>query len=104
MNVLIADLDEHAPRVCQESACHYESITEVCQERVNAQFPGVPKCPHLFRLSSRIFRLAIPHVPIPRTHLPVRPKLDPIGWVEVDALDLSLQPFLLRQARHDQQG
>ena len=70
---------------------------------MNAELPCVAERADLFGLARRVLHLSIFHVALPRRHLPVRSELDAVRRIEIDRLDLALQPFLLREARHHQQ-
>jgi hypothetical protein len=58
----------------------------------------------LLRLPRDIRVLAIPHITPTRGDLPVGAKLDAVGRVHVDRLDLAAEVLLLGEAVHDEQG
>src|SRR5438067_548484 len=70
---------------------------------MDPELPRVAERADLFGLARRVLHLSIFHVALPRRHLPVRSELDAVRRIEIDRLDLALQPFLLREARHHQQ-
>src|SRR4051812_32116914 len=70
---------------------------------MNAKLPRVAEGADLFGLARGVLRLAVLDVALARRDLPVRSELDAVRRVEVDRLDLPLQPLLLGEARHYQQ-
>ena len=100
MHVLVANLHEHAARLRQQFSRHGQPVAQVGEVRVDAQLPRITKRPHLLRLACGILRLAVLHIALARADLPVGAEFDAVGRVDVDALHLALQPFLLGQAGH----
>ncbi len=91
------------PRLGQQLAGDDEPVAQVGEVGVDAELPGVAEGADLLGLAGRVLRLAVLHVALARAHLPVGAELDAVGRVDVDRLDLALQPFLLGEARHHQQ-
>ena len=100
MDVLIPDLHEDAPALCQQIPRHRQPIPQIRQIRMNPITPRVPECLHLLRLAADVLRLAVLHVAAGRGPLEVGVELDTVGRVEVDALHLAAQPLALGQRRH----
>src|SRR6266699_5223776 len=71
---------------------------------MNPQLPCVSKRLHLFWLSRSVLDFAVLDVTLLCRHLPVRSELDAIGGVHVDHLNLALQPLLLRERGHHEEG
>lgn len=66
--------------------------------------PGIPKGFHLFRFPGDVIRLPILHIPAGGGPLEIGIELDAVGRVDVDALNLSTEPFPFRQGGHDLQA
>src|SRR6201988_1107510 len=71
---------------------------------MDTELPCITERSELLWLPRCVFNLAVCNVTFPCAHLPVRPKLYPVWRIEVDALHLPLQPLLLGQTRHHQEG
>ena len=97
MHVLVADLDEYAAGLGEQVAGDGQPVTQVGEVGVVAELSGIAEGTHLFRLAGGVFGLAILHVALAGAHLLVGAELDAIGRVDVDRLDLPLEPFLLGQ-------
>ena len=104
MHVFVADLDEDTARFREEIARSHKAITKAGQVGVDAVLPSVAKCFDLFGLAHQILDLAILHVAFAGGDLPVGTELDAVRRIKVDHLDATLEPFLLGQARHDEQA
>lgn len=100
VDVLVADLHEHAAALGQKIAGDGQAVAQIGEVGVDAVAPGVAEGLHLFRLARQVVGLAVLHVAARRAPLEVGVELDAIGRVDVDALHLPLQPFALGQARH----
>ncbi len=100
MNVLITDLHEDRPALRQQLPRHRQPIAQVSQIRVDAVLPSVTEGFDLFGLARDVLLLTILDVARQRRHLPVGIELDPVGRVEIDALDLAAKPLSLGEARH----
>src|SRR5208337_2052189 len=68
---------------------------------MNSTLPCVSESPHLLGLTSSIFHLSVLDIPLSSAYLPVRPELNPIGRVEIDHLNLTLEPLLFGKASHN---
>src|SRR5438270_8719887 len=100
MHVVFADLDEDAAALGEQVAGGGEAVAHVAQVAVDAEFPGVAERLDLLRLAGQVLGLGILYVALARADLPVAAKLDTVGWVEINALYLAAQPFLLSEAGH----
>ena len=80
-----------------------ETIAEITEIRMDAQFPSVAKRFDLFRLAAERFVIGVAHGTIVEFDLPVRPILDPVRRIDVDALDLLGHAFALEKRSHDQE-
>ena len=103
MHILIPDLHENAAALGQQLAGDDQPVAQVGQVGMDAQLPGVAEGLDLFRLAGGVLGLAVLHVALAGADLPVGAELDAVGRVEVDHLDLALEPFLLGQRGHHQQ-
>src|SRR5271157_6547646 len=68
---------------------------------MNPELPSVTKSTNLLGLTTSVLCLAVFDGAFSSANLPVRPKLNPVGRVDVDHLHLALQPLLLGKARQD---
>ena len=102
MHIFVANLHEDGARLGEQFAGGHQPVTKVRQVRMDAQLPRVAERLDLFRLSDEVVGLAVLHVSLACGHLPVRAELDAVR-VDVDHLDLALEPLLFRQRSHDQQ-
>ncbi len=89
MYVFVADLDEAGAGLGEQVPRHQQSVAQIRQIRVDAQFPRVPKSLDLLGFSRGVFELAVLDVALAGGHLPVGSELDAVGRVDVDHLDLA---------------
>ena len=122
MDILDPNLDKDRTGLRQQLPRHLQAVSQVGEIRVNAELPSISIRTHLFGLpgemtpraasrhradlfglARRIFHLPVLHVALARRDLPVRPELDAVRRIEIDRLDLALEPFLLGEASHHEQ-
>jgi hypothetical protein len=70
---------------------------------VDAKLPGVAEGADLLGLTGGVLGLAVLDVALSRRDLPVAAELDPVGWIEVDRLDLALEALLFGQRGHGEE-
>ena len=104
MHILVPDLHEDAAALGEQVAGGGEAVAEVGEVAVDAQLPGVAEGLDLLRLAGQVLGLGVLDVALAGAHLPVAAELDAVGRVEVDALHLAAQPFLLGETGHDEQA
>ena len=82
-------------RLGEQIARNGEPVSQVCEVRVDAEFPRVAKCLDLLDLAGSVLKFAVLNVSLVRGYLPVRAKLDAVWWINVDHLDLAAEVLLL---------
>ena len=104
VDVLVADLNETASALRQQLPRHHQPVAQVLQVGVDPVAPGVAKGFHLLGLAGQVREVAVLHVAGGRRPLEVGVELDAVGRVDVDRLDLALEPLALGEARHHLQA
>jgi len=62
--------------------------------------PRITEGLHLLRLTRDVAGVAVLHIAARGRPLEIAVELDPVGWIDVDALHLAAQALALGKARH----
>src|SRR5699024_5267827 len=96
--------DEATAGLSEQFAGDLESVAQVAEVTVDAEFPGITEGFDLFSLAGSVLGLTILHVALTGTDLPVGTELDAVRRVDVDHLDLAAQLLPLSKRSHNLQG
>jgi hypothetical protein len=103
MNVVLADLHEHASALVQQLSCNGQTIAKVAEVAVHPERPRVPVGLDLLRLPRKRVVLAVLHLALVNTRLEIAVVGDPVRRIDVNHLDVTAEVLLVEQGVHHQQ-
>ncbi len=100
MQVLIADLHEHAAARREQLAREKQPVAHVGEIRVQAQLPRVAVGFHHLRLAREVLVVSVRDVALAHERLEVAAELHAVGRVDVDHLHLAAQSLVVQERVH----
>ena len=101
MNIFVTDLHKNASAVGEQFPRKQQTIAQVRQIGVNAQFPSIAERFDHFRFLRQILVFAVFHVALIHERLKIGAVFDPIRRVDIDHLNLSRHALFFQERVHN---
>src|ERR1022692_2436607 len=97
MDVFITNLDEERPGISKQIPGHGQAVAQICEVRMDPISPGIPESLFLLGFACDVCEFPIIDGAAGCRPLEIRIELDPVGRIDIDALNLTSKPFALSQ-------
>jgi len=103
MHIFVADLDEAGAGFVEEIAGEEETVAEIGEVGVDAEFPSIAEGADHFWFLGKVFVLAVLDVAAIDERLEIGAITDAVGRIDIDHLDLAGQAFFFEEGVHDEE-